>query len=88
MKKYLAVGIVAFSLTITTVYALNDHNRIDESTTYNQNCPYYDRNEDCPYYDEVTDTRNCPNNKNGNCLTNYSNYEYGHGRHGGCHRHN
>lgn len=78
MKKYFVVGVVAFALMITTAYALNDssNNSINESTAYNQNCPYYD---------ESTHTHNCPNNKNGNCPNNYSGNRYG--RQGGCHRH-
>lgn len=43
MKKYLIVGLVAFSLMATTAYALSDNNKnnlANEPANYNQNCPY------------------------------------------------
>lgn len=80
MKKYLVTGIAAFALMITTVYALNDNNKtLNKSTTYNQNCPYYN---------ETTHTYDCPNNKNGNYPNHHNDSRHGHRRQGGCHRHN
>lgn len=95
MKKYLFIGLVAFSLTITTVYALNDNRSESKVTkdqiTYKENCPYYNSNEDCPYnndngnypyYNETTGTQSCSNCENGNRHYNHGN---GYGRHNGYH---
>lgn len=82
MKKYLIMGIIAFSLMITTVYAFNNksenNNFLNNQTSNNQNCPYcnnsdcpYQNNgKDCPYYPERTSAHNCPNN-NCSCQYNY-----------------
>lgn len=92
MYKYLMIGIAAFSLTATTVYALNDNSGnnsvVNETTGYNQNCPYHNENKDCPYYNDATATHNCPNSEKGNCQHNHDGNRNGYGRHGRCPRHN
>lgn len=77
------IGIAAFSLTATTVYALSDNSSnnsvVNETTGYNQNCPYYN---------DTTATHNCPNSEKGNCQHNHGGNGNGYGRHGRCPRHN
>ncbi len=82
MNKYIIIGIGAFALMTTTVYALtNDNNddAINNGATIRENCPYH--NEECPYYEEKNDN-NCPNNKS--CQHHRNNHE----RRNGCHHYN
>ncbi len=92
MNKYLMIGIAAFSLTATTVYAINDNSSnnssVNDKVEYNQNCPHQNENKDCPYYDETNTTSHCPNSENGNCQHNHGGNGKGYGRHGRCSRHN
>ena len=84
MNKYLIVGIAAFSLMATTVYALNSNENskiVNESTPYNQNCPYHNSNEDCPYHSNTTSSYDCPNCESGN----YYHHNNGNGNHYGRH---
>lgn len=86
MKKYLIAVVLASTLMITSVYALNNNNDINttKQTTYNQNCPYHNE-ENCPYYNETTETKNCPNNNT--CENNYNSSGHQHNRQGKHHRH-
>ena len=86
MKKYLIAVVLASTLTITSVYALNNNNDINtnKQTTYNQNCPYHNE-ENCPCYNETTETKNCPNNNT--CENNCNSSGQQHNRQGKHHRH-
>jgi hypothetical protein len=91
MKKCLALGIIAFSLMATTVYAFNGNGRHSvnhETEVYHQNCPYQDEVGNCPYHENTTNHEDCSNcassqqhNEHHNTTTNTGNYS-GHGRHG------
>lgn len=87
MKKYLILGIAAFSLMATTVYALNGNNNFVNGAAHNQNCPYHNSNENCPYYDETISTHNYQNSESGNCHHNNCGSKDGYGRQGR-HHHN
>ncbi len=78
MKKYLIAVVLASTLMITSVYAVNNNNNINanKQTTYNQNCPYYN---------ETTETKNCPNNNT--CENNCNSSGHQHNRQGKHHRH-
>ena len=78
MKKFLIDVVLASTLMITSVYALNNNNDINttKQTTYNQNCPYYN---------ETTETKNCPNNNT--CENNCNSSGHQHNRQGKHHRH-